>query len=284
MIGVGMTCIQKKSRSKFLLFLLLSGALCALTVVRANDTAANYSQSQGNWVSGAHRGTYDSAEWTLEAVSESWSAAGHFIGDSTFGAADINTDGKSFGMFANPAGDPNPFAAAVKRFAQPVWRTGDTVSFQVAVRFRNGDKGFNLRDADGNHLWLFRVRNDAYQINGTDIPGFAYHADTIFTFTFTQHPRHLAWSVDRTGGRTESHAGTSSIQSGTIADIRFYINGTEAGNNNNLYFNNFTFTAAPRGDAPLTLGERRFPGYEPSYFLRFEDPDAGFVNFHSKNN
>ena len=265
------------------LLLLLAGLLAGPGSAAANDSAANYSQSAGNWRSNAHRGDIWSADWSREASSESWSAAGHFIGSSTFGTGDIDSDGKSFAMFANPSGDPQPFAAAVKRFARPVWTTDDVVTFQVSVNFRNGNKGFNLRDANGQNVWLFSVRNDAYYINSDNTTISGYHANTVFTFTFTQRARVLEWTIVRSGGISGTFSGSSPIESGTIADIRFFITGTDPGDANNLYFNNFTFTPAVRGDAPLTLGERRFPGHEPSFFLRFEDPLAEFANFRSEN-
>ena len=35
--------------------------------------------------------------------------------------------------------------------------TGDAISFQVAVNFRNGFKGFNLRDTSDASVWTFNV-------------------------------------------------------------------------------------------------------------------------------
>ncbi len=257
----------------------------------ANDDASNYSSSGDNWVSDAHRGTYDSAEWELEAVAHA-GFAGHFIGDSALGGGDINVDGKSFGLFAHPSGDPNPFAAAVKRFAKPVLTTGDTISFQVSVNFRDGSKGFNLRSADGTTLWLFFTSSGGYYIrNGTSQQASTddgqsmggYASESIFTFTFTQHERHMDWTIERSGGIQATVSDQVPIESGTMADVRFFISGAGHHTENNIYFNSFTIESAPRENAPLTLGERRFPGYEPSYFLRFQDPQAGFVNFRSEN-
>ncbi len=265
------------------------GLLCA-SVGHANDDASNYSLTSGNWVTGAHRGDYDSAEWTLEsAANNGW--AGHFIGDSSLGGGDINVDGKSFGMFAHPSGSPTPFAAAVKRFAKPALTTGDTISFNVSVNFRDGQKGFNLRAADGTTLWLFLTQSGGYYIrNGTSQQATlddgqslgGYASETIFTFTFTQHERHMDWTIERSGGIQTSISSQVPIESGTMADVRFFISGSGHHTENNIYFNQFSIESAPRQDAPLTLGERRFPGYEPSYFLRFTDPQAGFVNFRSE--
>ncbi len=258
-------------------------AALAADIGHANDNASNYDHAAGNWVSGTHRGDIYSAFWTLESNPAS-GHAGHFIGNSTSGSGDINVDGKSFGMYANPPGNPDPWAGAVKRFAKPVWTTGDEVSFQIAVNHRNGNKGFNLRSTSGNNVWLFSVREDAYFVNADQTIITGYHAETIFTFTFVQRERHLDWTIVRSGGLAQEAHGSSPIPSGTIADIRFFTVGTSGGSANNLYFNNFTFIPAVRGDAPLTIGERRYPGFETSYMLRFSDPLANQVSFvHSGN-
>lgn len=264
----------------------------------AVDDASRYSFSTegvNRWMDNGHRGDAEFGVWTMEAVPHS-GAAGRFIGDSALGGADINTEGKSFGLYANPPGLPTPYAAAVRRLNKPVMTTGDSISFQMAVNFRNGNKGFSARDPDGTGLFNFNVgrndgTNDGYYIrngtssvapdNGQRLGG--YHADTVFTFTFTQRARQMDWEVVRSGGISETLTGSFPASSGTVADFRFYISGTDAGGlpQNNLYFNSFVFTPAALGDAPLTPGERRIPGWVPSYTLRYEDPTANTVTVRS---
>ena len=292
--------------SKFL----ASHAACFLLVtissleaqVVARDDASRYSTGSGptGWINGGHQGDFGFAPWELESSAQSWAAAGSFIGDSIFAGGNINTGGKSFGLFANPAGSPTPFAAAVRKLAKPALVTGDTFSFKILVNFRNGNKGVTLRDTNGVEQWNFDVRDNAYSIrngpsgsgrdDGQQLGG--YSSNTIFTFTFTQRERALDWTIVRSGGISATRSGTLAMPSGSIADARFYISGTDAGGNaaNNLYFNDFSLTSASRGDLPLTIGERRLPGWVPSYFLRFNDPVAtnvsvrhggdGFANSH----
>lgn len=248
------------------------------------DDASRYTPGSSGvtrWMSNGHRGDYGFGVWSFEAVAESWAAAGRFIGNSTAGAGDINRNGQSFALFAQPTGFPNPTAAAIRRFAKPALSTGDSISFQVAVNYRNGNKGLVLRDTTGVELWNFDVRSGGYSIrNGPsesardDGSRFgSYHANTIFTFTFTQRERQMDWTILRSGGINATVSGNFSATAATVADIRFYISGTESSDaRNNLYFNNFLFTPAVRGDAPLTLGERRLPGFIASHFLRFTDP------------
>jgi hypothetical protein len=264
--------------------------------VVAVDDASRYSFSTegvNRWMSNGHRGDLGFGVWNFEAVPHSGSA-GRFIGDSTAGAGDINTDGKSFGLFAHPPGSSTPFAAAIRSFDKPVLTTGDSVSFKMAVNFRNGDKGFSVRNRDGTGLFNFNVgRNDGvnggyYIRNGTSASTThdngqrlgGYHGNTVFTFTFTQRERRVDWEIQRSGGLTSSLTGSFPASSGTFADLRFYVSGTDdAAQNpaNNFYFNSFVFTPAVLGDAPLTPGERRMPGFVPSYTLRYQDPTANTV-------
>lgn len=251
------------------------------------DLASSYSNS--TWISNSFRGGHDFNNWILESGSAN---SGRFIGSSTSGAGDINTAGRSFALF----GHSGTSMGAVRTFAKPALTTGDVLSFQVAVNNRNGSKGFNLRNSDGANLWLFftgrvndtggyYIRNgtsaQATTDNGQQLGG--YHANTIFTFTFTQRERTLDWTVERTGGIQTSLTGSAPIPSGTFADVRFFISNTDnADPQNNLYFNNFSFTPAVRANAPLTIGERRLPGYEPSYFLRYTDPAATTVTLRTQ--
>lgn len=262
----------------------------------ANDSAANYTDVN-QWNSNNHRGTGDAGNWTIEGSAGSGGGThGRYLGDSTLGAGDINTDGKSFALFAWPTGSSS-YAAAVKRYAKPALTTGDTITFKLTANFRSGDKGFSLRNSSGTGQWNFNVgrndgANDGYYVrnglsgsasydNGQQLG--AYHANTVFTFTFTQHENTLVWTIQRTGGITASYSGTANIASGTIADVRFYISNTASTDPvNNLFFNDFTYSTAPN-NAPLTLSERRLPGYEPSYILRFNHPTASSVSFISDN-
>ncbi|MBU6183398.1 MAG: fibronectin type III domain-containing protein [Verrucomicrobia bacterium] len=208
------------------------------------------------------------------------------------GGADINTGGQAFGLFANPPQATQPVAAAIRKFAKPALTTGDTLSFRLAVNFRNGSKGFTLRNSSGTSQWNFSAgrvdgTNDGYYIrNGVSGSAFdngqrfgGYHANSIFNFTFIQRERQLQWTAARSGGINATVSGNLTLDSGTIADLRFFITGTDGGGlpQNNLYFNNLSLTTEPRGDLPLTIGERRTPGVIPSYLLRFTDPNATSV-------
>ncbi len=251
------------------------------------DDASRYTPGSSGvtrWMSNGHRGDIEFGVWSFEAVANGGSA-GRFIGNSTAGAGDINTDGQSFGLFANPSGSPNPYAAATRKFAKPALTTGDVFSFKLTVNNRSpGNRGFDLRNASGTGVFNFDVRSGGYYVNGDGGASFnaSHNANTVFTFTFTQRERRVDYTIQRTGGITASASGSFNAASGTIADVRFYISGASAGDASNFYFNQFSLTTEPRGDAPLTIGERRIPGRNPSHFLRFTDPNATSVTMRHR--
>jgi hypothetical protein len=263
---------------------------CLLTLAAGHpvsagvDDASRYSAATTGvtrWMSNGHRGDIEFGVWSHEAVAESWAAAGRFIGSSTAGGGgDINTGGQSFGLYANPSGAPNPYAASTRKFAKPALTTGDVFSFKLSVNNRSpGNRGFDLRNASGTGVFNFDVRSGGYYVNGDNGASMnaSHHANTVFTFTFTQRERRVDYTIQRSGGITASTSGSFNVDSGTIADVRFYISGASAGDASNLYFNQFSLTTESRGDAPLTIGERRTPGVVPSYLLRFTDPNATAV-------
>ncbi len=280
--------MQVTSRSLSLLLVVVLTGLPRRAMANAVDDASRYTpgtEGVTRWMSNGHRGDLGFGVWNFEAVANAGSA-GRFIGDSTAGAGDINTAGQSFALFAHPPGTPTPFAAAIRRFDQPSLTTGDSVSFKVAVNFRNGNKGFGVRNLSGVEQWNFDVRSGGYTIrngpsgsprdDGQQLGG--YHANTVFTFTFTQRERQMDWTIVRSGGISSTVSGSFAATSGTLADFRFYVSGTDNSSaQNNLYFNSFVYTPAARGDAPLTPGERRLPGWVPSYTLRYQDPAANSV-------
>ena len=267
--------------------LLLTCALAAFgmsPVLGGEDDASRYSKDNTGvtrWMSNGHRGDAEFGPWSFESSAEGGAAAGRFIGDSTLGGGDINTGGKSFGLYAHPAGSPVPYAAATRRFAKSALTTGDGLSFKIAVNASSpGHRGFDLRDTSGKNVWNFDVREGGYHVNGDDGTSLdaGRHTNTVFSFTFTQRERTVDYTIRRTGGITASTEGSFKADSGTLGDVRFYISG--AGSDDaaqNLYFNSFSLTTAPRGDAPLTIGERRMPGRVPSHLLQFTDPDATSV-------
>jgi len=256
----------------------------------SSDDASSYESSgPKRWMSDAHQGGLNLGRWSLSRALNG-GFAGHFVGDSTEGAANINNAGKTFALFANPATSPAPTSTATRRFAKKTMTTGDIVELTVAVNYRNGRKGFVLRDASGDTVFNFAVGRVIGNTGGYYIQAGAqssfddgqrlgpYDINTYFSFIFVQRAGSVEWTVARQGGVNTSLSGSFDCVSGTIADIHFYVTGTEAGTDtysraaNNLYFNNIKFAPATLADQPLTPGERRMPGFVPGYTLRYEHP------------
>jgi len=164
---------------------LLLATLCAaswttapLRADPASDDAANYS----TWTNGDNQGA-GFGNWDLTDNNNDGSTnfAGYFLGDSTAGSGDINTSGQSFGIFANPS---SAYANAIRGFANPLVE-GEVFEIQLAVNFRNGNKGLSINDDTLGELFNFNVGGDDYQVN-TNSLSLDYASDSIFSFRFEQ--------------------------------------------------------------------------------------------------
>lgn len=198
-----------------------------------SDKASNYG---GTWTNGSNGGTGFSP-WNLTGNNNDNSTlfAGYFLGDSTAGSGDINTAGVSFAVYANPG---NAFANADRNFDSSLL-SGQTFSLDLAVNFRNGNKGFNLYDG-ATEIFNFNVGSNMYSINGVDT-GLTYDAASVFHLSFTQ--------TSLAGGTYTVSRGAnmfSNTYTGDASGFRLYNSGTDdGGNSNNLYFNNLTIVPEP---------------------------------------
>lgn len=232
---------------------LLTGtlALVGSAFGQASDNAGNYG---GVWSNGSNGGTGFTV-WDLSGNNNDSTTnfAGYFLASSTAGSGDINTGGNSFGIYANPA---TAFANANRGFAQGDLLSGQTFSLQLAVNFRNGNKGLNLYSGT-TQLFNFNVGGDNYSFTpaggtGTNL-SFAYQADSVFTLSFT---RTIGTAFDVSIVRTSNAGGTETFSQSfdfgaSINNFRLYNSGTDDGGAaNNLYFNNLAISAVPE---PTTL-------------------------------
>ena len=218
-------------------------------------------------------GGFGFGDWGLQDDGDN---SGHFIGDSRSLApndngGDINTAGEAFGMF----GHSNQLSQAFRDLPRAL-EEGDVLTFDVSVNFRNGNKGFNLRDSNGDFIANFNVgdnNNDGtetYTLFGNDLFNNNYDEETVFSFTFERDENNdLAWQVDRSGGLGGTALGTNtSIDAGNIAQIEFYVDDTSNDDESNLFFNSLqvTNTEVIRSDtsgdwnAPSTWSTNEVPG------------------------
>lgn len=221
----------------------------------ASDNANQSAYSDG-WTGGDNGGSGFQA-WVLDGGNPDGGSFGRFIGSSLNlgGGSDINVSGNSFGMYANGGANRTVSSGATRSFNGGALATGQTFSFVLAVNFRNGNKGFDLRDSGGNSIWNFNVGGDAYKQNGTTVFGNNYNANTVFSFNFVQNAGSLSWTINRSGGLTDTETGTASISSGSISGIRFYVAGTDAGSSaNDFYFNSLQVVPEPTNVALAVFG------------------------------
>ena len=104
---------------------------------------ADESAYAAGWSGGSNGGTGFKG-WNL-VLDGQGDAGGFFIGDSKkTGAADINTNSRSFGMFGH---DKAKSTDAYRSFDSPL-DVGQSFSVEIGVNFRDGNKGFDLRRID----------------------------------------------------------------------------------------------------------------------------------------
>lgn len=214
----------------------------------AADEAGNYS-AWGDGVSAPsdNEGT-GFTSWVFE--SSGTADDGWFLGDSTSlsgPGGDINSgNGTSFGMF----GHTTQFAAAQRGLASSL-NVGDTFSFDVAVNFRNGNKGFDLRDGSDTGILNFNVGGDDYVFDGSSL-GWTYASDSVFEFTFTYTGgTGIDYTIVR-GGDSDSGSLTLTDE---IASARWYVSATDNSDpENNLFVNNLEVVPEPGTIALLGLG------------------------------
>lgn len=247
---------------KTITYLLSISAISVSSVVAqtALDDAGNYT----TWTDGSNRG-FGYLDWSFNENSSETLFAGHFLGDSTAGAGDINTGGQSFAMFANPSG---AFSTAIRSFEAPL-SVNDQFNFQMGVNFDNGNKGFNLRTA-GDSIFNFNlgggasVNSDAATLVPDTSVVYDYGGNNavLDILIVVKSASEIDYQISRASeqgiqGTLFSGSVTGIAASTSIDNFEFYISDTDAGGSpeNNLYFNNLEVSVIPEPSAfALLLG------------------------------
>jgi len=240
---------------KKMCFLVTAAALGVGSVAAqaASDNAGNYT----SWTDGSNQGT-GFLDWSLSDNNDGTTLfAGHFLGDSTAGAGDINTGGQSFGMYANPSG---AFATAIRSFSSAL-SVNDQFSFQMAVNFDNGNKGFNLRTA-GDSIFNFNIGGGASVSSpnatltagpgaGYDYGGGDAMIDVVFQVISANEINYEIIRASSQGNQGTLFSGSVTGITGAIDNFEFYISDTDAGGapENDLYFNNLEVGVVPEPNA-----------------------------------
>ncbi|NCA84626.1 MAG: T9SS type A sorting domain-containing protein [Clostridia bacterium] len=183
------------------------------------DYAHNYS----SWINGTNQGL-GFTPWELTTQG----TAGFFLGSSqTNGFGNVDVDEKSFGMYGNPAGDN--YAHAKRGVTN--WADGAIFEIELAIAYRNGNKGIDLLGPANEKLFNFNAGDDKYTAQGNDL-GWSYEQTSVFHITVTQVGANLNISVNR------GNSYSTTINNASLGSFDLYCGSTEQGSAlNNLYFN-----------------------------------------------
>ena len=225
----------------------LAGNAFALT---AFDDASNYG---GGWADGSSLGS-GFGTWSLTSDGSTGGFAGYFIGDSTAGAGDINTgSSQSFAMYANGAADSS--VAATRSFSTAL-TTDDQFSFDFAVNFADGNRGFNLRTSGTNVIGLnigsTTNINTGFTDNSTNAQTYDYGGGDAMLQAVIQvigldRVDYQISRISSQGVQGVLFAGSITDIVGSIDNFEFYISGDDSssGNGDNLYFNSLSVSEVP---------------------------------------
>lgn len=226
---------------------LFPAAHFATAIGQDNASDPAYSKETG-WSGGENGGT-GFVGWNLVGNGEPASDRGFFIASSAPINSNIDSVGeRAFGIFAKGKGVS---AEAYRTFAAPL-EPGQSFSVDIAVNFRSGLKGIDLRspDSDGERvIFNFHIGADDYVVNkaatGNGSIGSTYSAQTAFKITFQQtSPTGGTWTIKRSGGVEDQSTGS---YEGVAAGVKFYVAETEGGKENDLWVNNLEISG-PAGN------------------------------------
>lgn len=208
----------------------------------ATDVSSNY---VSEWANGSNGGSgfnpwgfdgYDAAVDTAE------------IADSTISAGNINSAGVNGGAFRIASDN---YLDVIRSFdSGRSLLAGDVFSFSMTLNYRNGNKGFDLRNA-GNTLFNFNVGNDTYTFGGVNLSdtsgeNWGYVSDGVYhlNFEFTSHLS-MSAKIQRTSSSgSESFEIPNVALTGPVDNFKFYVSDTDDDSpQNSLYFNNLNITS-----------------------------------------
>jgi beta-glucanase (GH16 family)/lysophospholipase L1-like esterase len=235
-------------------------ALCfgAAAAVRAanpgtdNASSPAYTAGWNNGLDGTITGPSAFGQWFLNTNIPSAYSIASAAGVGNAGAAAIDSAGVSFRLFQTNA------EAAAFRFIDPAGLgVGQTFSIQLAINFRDGFKGLDLRSAAAGDptIFNFNIGGNDYAVSGAATGngsiGNTYSADTVFTVSFTQtNTTGGTWSIARSGGVTNSTSGT---YAGVARSIKLYQNSPNDLVQNALFANNLSTAYGPGATQQVLL-------------------------------
>ena len=208
-----------------------------------NASAAAYDSGWVNGTDGFITGPDAYGMWflnddTAEIIHETAS-----VSSLSSNAPLLDTDGVSFRMYGANGSEATAF-----RFIDPNGlSTAQSFSIDIAVNFRNGYKGIDLRGLSEETIFNFNIGSDDYVVNnaatGNGSIGNTYSDDTLFHIVFEQvSPTGGNWTITRSGGVDDFASGT---YEGVARSLKLYVGGTAGTDADALFFNNLSTVPEP---------------------------------------
>ena len=206
-----------------------------------NASAPAYVAGWSNGTDGGITGLGAFGQWFLNTNLPAAYTISSAAGIGSANSAVIDSAGVSFRILQTN-GEASAF-----RFLDPAGLgVGQTFSIQLAVNFRSGYKGLDLRGVGTNDptIFNFNIGGDDYAVNGAasgnGSVGSTYSANTIFTLSFTQTSGTGGiWSIVRSGGVSSSTNGT---YTGVARSIKLYNSSPGSEPEHALFVNNLAIT------------------------------------------
>src|SRR5690606_34614117 len=125
------------------------------------------------------------------------------------------------------------------------WEVGYSFEIDLAIAYRNGNKGIDILGVGNEVLFTFNVAGDKYkaeniELQDSDGNPWAYEQTSVFHLTAIQYPQHLKINLTR-GSNTYSTVIPNKVFSG----FKVFVGDTEGGILNNLHFNNLVVRSSP---------------------------------------
>lgn len=232
---------------KFLFVLLAPFFLSGVSFAQmASDNADNYIvtgwANEGNGGAGFNPWGFDSFDAADDTAE---------IADSSVSAGNINSPGGgAFRIASNNGGSLDVIRSLGEGRSLGA---GDVFSFDMTLNFRNGNKGFDLRN-EGTTVFNFNVGGDQYMFGGVNLSdpaeeNWGYVSDGIYQLEFafiTETSMRAKIQRSTTGGGTLEYEIANVALANPVNNFKFYISGTDSDSTeNSLYFNNLNVVPEP---------------------------------------
>ena len=227
---------------------LLSGLSHAQTRTEiASDNAGNYTTTM--WTNNSNGGS-GFANWSFGNYTAADDTV--TIANSSVNAGNINSPGAGGGAFRIASNNGGSVEVIRSFGGSRTLRAGDIFSFDMTLNFRNGNKGFDLRNG-GDGVFNFDVRNNEYHfgvVNLSDTTGqnWSYVDDGVYhlEFEFITETSMKAKIQRTTSGGTDTYEIPNVALANPVDNFKFYVSGTDDDNpENSLYFNNLKLSEVP---------------------------------------